>query len=633
MVAEAFPLLYDRFPNYYELLGVPRNASKRDVISAYKKTALREHPDKAGGTALQNELFAAINNAKSVLIDEGLRKTYDYKLSEHLRPKPPPAPVKEPPKRSGGYSFPDFSRPFAQFGQPFRGTKSDFKPFGAGTGFGPERNGADADTFNSNNAWSGAQASGSTDHTSKSSRSKNHSIGCPICGSQFCAGSRYASQDDISDIPCSDKDKKCCPICGSPFCVGSRYAQEDTSDIPCPSKDKRSFFSDRRPHTGNSRYPDARSPTNSSGNQNNKKPFDPPFSRSASDGASGYFKAKGPASPQCTGDPHRCPEHHSADSHETRWKEPFPFEGDPGYVDPKRVIPFQYFIPPASTYDRYNHRGTKPNTSAWLQARWKCLSLPDEHQSTTNVAMHICDIAIEIDSLIERITQYCDRIEWFLSGEAHSRLVAAFDLLREVLHFAAGSYRYSSSLIDSSIYNRPDVAVPRLVTIRKDLTAIQRIMTRTRILLDTLLATIMAQQADMALWTIGEGIRSMIVVWDQVVLLPGNITQGCQDVFFSREGHFEDVFDRKSKIAGASYPNKPFMYKKPEGPGLEGERDTWTVDDEVPTLQKWEMGQRTREALRKREEENMEANANWGNWFNAEGDGESGSENDVDMSG
>lgn len=62
--------------DYYELLGVPRTASADEIKSAYRKLALKYHPDrnKEDGAA---EKFAQINEAYAVLSDEEKRAHYD----------------------------------------------------------------------------------------------------------------------------------------------------------------------------------------------------------------------------------------------------------------------------------------------------------------------------------------------------------------------------------------------------------------------------------------------------------------------------------------------------------------------------------------------------------------------------
>ncbi len=66
--------------NYYEVLGVQRNASADDIKSAYRKLAKQYHPDFHPGDAAAAEKFKEINEANAVLSDEQKRKQYDFEL-------------------------------------------------------------------------------------------------------------------------------------------------------------------------------------------------------------------------------------------------------------------------------------------------------------------------------------------------------------------------------------------------------------------------------------------------------------------------------------------------------------------------------------------------------------------------
>ncbi|XP_054277426.1 dnaJ homolog subfamily B member 14 isoform X2 [Macrosteles quadrilineatus] len=70
--------------DYYEILGVEKDATDSDVKKAYKKLALQLHPDKnkAPGAA---EAFKAIGNAVAVLTDAEKRKQYDMYGAEEER--------------------------------------------------------------------------------------------------------------------------------------------------------------------------------------------------------------------------------------------------------------------------------------------------------------------------------------------------------------------------------------------------------------------------------------------------------------------------------------------------------------------------------------------------------------------
>jgi len=60
--------------DYYEILGVSRDASEKEIKKAYRKLAHKYHPDKEGG---DEDKFKEINEAYQVLGDQEKRKQYD----------------------------------------------------------------------------------------------------------------------------------------------------------------------------------------------------------------------------------------------------------------------------------------------------------------------------------------------------------------------------------------------------------------------------------------------------------------------------------------------------------------------------------------------------------------------------
>ena len=62
--------------DYYEVLGLEKNASAADIKSAYRKAALKYHPDRNKATDAE-EKFKEINEAYQVLSDKQKRQTYD----------------------------------------------------------------------------------------------------------------------------------------------------------------------------------------------------------------------------------------------------------------------------------------------------------------------------------------------------------------------------------------------------------------------------------------------------------------------------------------------------------------------------------------------------------------------------
>uniref|UniRef100_A0A670HXA6 DnaJ homolog subfamily C member 10 n=1 Tax=Podarcis muralis TaxID=64176 RepID=A0A670HXA6_PODMU len=63
--------------DYYSLLGISKEATSREIRQAFKKLALKLHPDKNQNDPEAHENFLKINRAYEVLKDEDLRKKYD----------------------------------------------------------------------------------------------------------------------------------------------------------------------------------------------------------------------------------------------------------------------------------------------------------------------------------------------------------------------------------------------------------------------------------------------------------------------------------------------------------------------------------------------------------------------------
>jgi molecular chaperone DnaJ len=71
--------------DYYEVLGVGRDASADEIKAAYRKAALRHHPDKNPGDAASEERFKAAAEAYSVLSDPDKRARFDRFGPEGVR--------------------------------------------------------------------------------------------------------------------------------------------------------------------------------------------------------------------------------------------------------------------------------------------------------------------------------------------------------------------------------------------------------------------------------------------------------------------------------------------------------------------------------------------------------------------
>jgi curved DNA-binding protein len=63
--------------DYYKILGVDKNASEKDVKKAYRKMAMKYHPDRTQGDKSAEEMFKRISEAYAVLSDKEKREQYD----------------------------------------------------------------------------------------------------------------------------------------------------------------------------------------------------------------------------------------------------------------------------------------------------------------------------------------------------------------------------------------------------------------------------------------------------------------------------------------------------------------------------------------------------------------------------
>lgn len=97
--------------DYYTLLQVPRNADQEEIKKAYRKVALKYHPDRNAGSGEAEERFKEVTEAYEVLRDPAKRARYDRYGKEGLR---------GPSGFQGGMDFSDalevFMRDFGGFG-------------------------------------------------------------------------------------------------------------------------------------------------------------------------------------------------------------------------------------------------------------------------------------------------------------------------------------------------------------------------------------------------------------------------------------------------------------------------------------------------------------------------------------
>ena len=63
--------------DYYEVLGVDKKASAEEIKKAYRKSAMKYHPDRNPGDKTAEEKFKELGEAYEVLSDDQKRARYD----------------------------------------------------------------------------------------------------------------------------------------------------------------------------------------------------------------------------------------------------------------------------------------------------------------------------------------------------------------------------------------------------------------------------------------------------------------------------------------------------------------------------------------------------------------------------
>lgn len=77
--------------DYYFILGVPRTATERDILRAFRELAKLYHPDRAGQQGTSS--FQDIVEAYEILSDPERRRHYNHSLSEYVEVTPSTPPV------------------------------------------------------------------------------------------------------------------------------------------------------------------------------------------------------------------------------------------------------------------------------------------------------------------------------------------------------------------------------------------------------------------------------------------------------------------------------------------------------------------------------------------------------------
>lgn len=106
--------------DYYEVLGVSKSASADDIKKAYRKIAIKYHPDKNPDDPTAEDKFKEAAEAYEVLSDQDKRGRYDQFGHQGVN--------------GGGYGHMNMEDIFSQFGDIFGGGGSPFESFFGGAG-------------------------------------------------------------------------------------------------------------------------------------------------------------------------------------------------------------------------------------------------------------------------------------------------------------------------------------------------------------------------------------------------------------------------------------------------------------------------------------------------------------------
>lgn len=118
--------------DYYEVLGVSKNADKSELKSAYRKLAIKFHPDKNQGDPEAEEKFKEASEAYEVLSDDDKRARYDSFGHDGLRGA-----------AGGGAGFQNVDDIFSAFSDIFSGGSIFDDFFGSSSSRGRRRSGGE----------------------------------------------------------------------------------------------------------------------------------------------------------------------------------------------------------------------------------------------------------------------------------------------------------------------------------------------------------------------------------------------------------------------------------------------------------------------------------------------------------
>jgi molecular chaperone DnaJ len=238
--------------DYYDLLGVPRKASAKDIRAAFRKLARKYHPDLNPGDKSAEEKFKQLQEAYDVLSDTKKRQTYDQYgfYSDNIPPGGPSGSLHPDDAGSGvnfdfdGFDFGGGAGPgTAGGGSSFRDLFSQFFRSGRGVEAEPEHEqGGDLEYKIEIDFWDAVRGAVKkltitrldTCETCHGTGAVGSAQTCPTCHG---SGTIQQSAGKMKfNVPCTrcggtGKIRKVCPTCSGE----GRIRHTETIDVRIPA--------------------------------------------------------------------------------------------------------------------------------------------------------------------------------------------------------------------------------------------------------------------------------------------------------------------------------------------------------------------------------------------------------------
>jgi len=230
--------------DYYEILGVPRKASAKDIRNAFRKLARKYHPDLNPGDKAAEEKFKQLQEAYDVLSDTKKRQMYDqYGFYSENAPTGDYGSGADAGEQNVNFDFGGFDFGGQQGGSSFRDLFGQF--FGGRRGaatMAEEEPGGDLEYQIEIDFWDAVRGSVKKLQITRLEACENcHGTGavgspqtCPTCNG---TGSIQQTAGKMRfNVPCSHcggtgKLRKACPACGGE----GRIRKTETIDVRIPA--------------------------------------------------------------------------------------------------------------------------------------------------------------------------------------------------------------------------------------------------------------------------------------------------------------------------------------------------------------------------------------------------------------